>query len=458
MNIQHILSSVRFAAFALLTAVVAACASSQKHEHISISPSPCEIAPQANQPVNINLQVNVPRKYFSKRSRLVIAPRLIGADGSVIGDLSPMVLDAKIFSKKQRRKVLMEGYKDPYAGIAQTVDRKKAIRLQYNEQFQLPENYVGGRIDATVSADGCGSCSGIEELTMATIAAPEQPVQTAAVVVKAPESLGLQWMEPQFVVRPKVMQGQGTAHMQFVINKYDIVPTLGNNARELEDMVSKLQPILDDTLATVTGISIYGMASADGPLSFNTPLSANRAKAAKEWLVERLQLPASIASNIRTGSRPEGWQPVLDAMTAAGNRDSVKVKDILIRFAASDDDVQERYIRRLPCWPVIRDNYLQKDRKVDYTYSWVIRSFTQDAELIAMYKIRPDAFNEDELLRVAHLTVDDASREQVYRYTLSRYPRSLVAANNLAIILERQGRYEEARQIFESVKQQLETK
>ena len=35
-------------------------------------------------------------------------------------------------------------------------------------------------------------------------------------------------------------------------------------------MVAKLQPVLDDSLATLTSLSIFGMASADGPLSFNT--------------------------------------------------------------------------------------------------------------------------------------------------------------------------------------------
>ena len=65
-----------------------------------------------------------------------------------------------------------------------------------------------------------------------------------------------------------------------------------------------------------------------------------------------------------------------------------------------------------------------------------------------MYQTRPDAFNEEELLRVAQLAADDASREQVYRYTLSRYPASEVAANNLAILLERRGEYEEARRVY----------
>ena len=139
-------------------------------------------------------------------------------------------------------------------------------------------------------------------------------------------------------------------------------------------------------------------------------------------------------------------------MTAAGNPDSIKVKQILQRYAGQNDDVAERYIRRLSCWPTIRENYLQKDRKVDYTYAWRIRSFSTDAELVQMYQTRPDAFNEAELLRVAQLAADEESQMLVYRYTLSRFPTSEVAANNLAILLERRGEYEEARRIYEAAK------
>ena len=56
-------------------------------------------------------------------------------------------------------------------------------------------------------------------------------------------------------------------------------------------------------------------------------------------------------------------------MTAAGDKDSVMVKDILEKYADSNDDVQERYIRRLPCWNTIKARYLQKDRKVEYVYT-----------------------------------------------------------------------------------------
>ena len=422
--------------------------------HVSVSPSPCELTVDDNRKAELNLDIHIPKNYFSRRSRLVITPQVVAGADSVVATMRPVVLDAGIFRKKMLRRHLLEGYVDPYALVAKRVDTTKPVSLSYQETVQLPEPYQQGRVDAVLSSDGCGSCTGFEELTLATLVVPEAPVEPEPPVVEEPEpeSLGLDWMEPAFVVREKMMQGEGTAHLQFIINKYDIVPELGNNRAELEDIVAKLEPIVNDSLATITSIAIYGMASADGPLSLNTPLSANRANSAKQWLAERLQLSSDIVAAIKTGSRPEGWQPVLEAMTADGHPDSLKVKNILTRYADKNDDVQEYYIRRLPCWPAIRDRYLQKDRKVDYTYAWTIRSFTTDQELIDMYRTRPDAFNEEELLRVAQLAADDSSRMQVYRYTIGRFPASKTAANNLAILLERQGNYDEARRVWEAFK------
>lgn len=449
MNMKHnILRNIWVLPMAVL---LASCATYKRDLHISPFPLPYSVEADDNRQVTLDMGLLIPKGYFSKRSRIIVAPEVVDNTSHTIVQLKPVVLEGSVFHKKNIRRLALEKkYSDPYAAHAQRIKLSKPVTIPYSDTFVMPEGIDSAVVEAAVSHDGCASCTGFDRIMLADVTVSEPPLEPEPVVeVPVHESLGLTWMEPEFVVREKQMQGQGTAHLQFIINKYDIVPELSNNRSELEAMVSKLEPILGDTLATITSITIYGMASADGPLSFNTPLSANRAKSAKNWLAERLQLPSSVVSLIQTGSRPEGWQPVLDAMTRAGNPDSVKVKDILTRYADKNDDVQEYHIRRLACWPTIRDNYLQKDRKVDYTYAWKIRSFTTDAELVAEYRNRPDAFNEEELLRVAQLTANDQSQMAVYRYTLSRYPASEVAANNLAILLERYGQYDEARQVIE---------
>ena len=409
---------------------------------MTVSPAPCVFAPDSAGNADIDIRIHIPRHYFSSRSRLFVVPTLVAAD-TIVKAYRPLVLDAPIYSKKQQRRAVLDGETDPYADVAQTLaSTSRDYDGTYHGSLHVPDGIDSARLVAVASADGCGRCTGIDTVEMGIVQRPR--------IVRR---IDLTWQVAHFEVRPKVRQGGGVARLQFVINRYDINLDMGNNREELRHMLADISPILTDSLARLNSLDIYGMASADGPLPFNTQLARNRANAARQWLDSQLLNGESIAHIAHIGSRPEGWQPVLEAMTKAGDADTTAVKAILSKYAAQNDDVQERYIRRLPAWQRIRDRYLDKDRKVEYAYSYTIKSFTSDKEMLDMYATRPDAFNEDELLHVAELATDDATREQVYRTTLKYFPQSTVAINNLAIILDRNGKHDEAERLAIQLKE-----
>lgn len=423
--------------------LLAGCAvSRQDGKTVTVTPSPCVLTPDSANQIQMDMRFHIPRDYFSKRSRLVITPQLLVND-SVRDEYVPLVLDAPIYNKKKERMEALTGYSDPYDYQAQPVENvSRSFDLPYHESFELPEGTDGGRIVAVISTDGCGECTGIDTIEIAAISNP------ITLMPDVKESLELSWIEPEFKIRPKVMRGKGVARLQFVINKYDINLAMGDNRQELESMVKTLSPILNDSLAELNSVTITGMASADGSLAFNTPLARNRAESARKWLIERLDIQPRLRGRIIANSRPEGWQPVLDAMTADGNPDSTLVKDILVRYAMENDDVQERYIRRLPIWNRIKADYLQKDRKVEYVYTYTMKSFTSDVELLDMYDKRPDAFNEEELLRVATLAPTNEKKREVYRAIMKYFPKSQIAANNLAVLYLREGNTEKAQEVL----------
>jgi len=368
--------------------LLAGCASSrQDGKSISVTPAPYVLAADSENRVRLDMCFHVPENYFSRRSRLVITPQLVVED-MVRDEYVPLVVDAPVYSKKKERMKKLYGYTDPYASRAQRVGKpSRSLDLTYNEIVELPEDVDNARIVAVVSTDGCGECTGMDTVEVAGISNP------VTLMPKVKDALKPVWVEPEFVIRPKVLEGKGVANLQFGINRSDIDLSLGDNRMELESMVRTLAPVLTDTLATLNSLAITGMASADGSLALNTALAEKRARSAKESLAEHLDVGVDRKRLIRTGARPEGWQPVLDAMTADGNPDSVAVKNILEKYAESNDDVQEYHIRRLPCWNRIKSKYLQKARKVEYVYAYTMKSFTSDSELLEMYGKRPDAFN-----------------------------------------------------------------
>lgn len=430
--------------FAITMGVFAGCASSRRTGRpVTATPAPCVLTPDSADRVQVDMTFHIPNDYFSRRSRLVIVPQLVVGD-TVRAEFPPLVVDAPIYDKKIARLRILEGYTDPHADKAVKAKRTSdTLNLPYKATIQLPAGTDRGRVVAVVTTNGCGECTGTDMIDVAAISHPATLLDE-----KIKEALQLSWIEPEFVVHSKVMEGRGVANLQFAINKSDIALSMGNNQQELDRMLEKLSPVLKDSLATLNAITIIGMTSADGPLAFNTALARNRAASARWWLIGQFDIPWGQRDKITVGSRPEGWGPVLAAMTADNNPDSTAVKTILEQYAGQNDDVQERHIRRLPCWDKIKTSYLQKDRKVEYVYTYTVKSFTTDAELTEIYGKRPDAFNEEELLRVATLAETAEKKKEVYRTIMKYFPQSEIAANNLAVLCLREGKGEEARAVL----------
>ena len=425
--------------------LAAGCAASRHaaENGLKVNPSPYAVMPDAVGNVDIDMQFEVPSRYLGRRERIVLLPKIV-KDTTVMAEMSPIAIDAPIYVKKMERLEVLEDWQDTSIAYRRALDKlSDTLLVPYRNTVCLRDMADGTRIRLFVTSDGCGSCRALDTLDLGGITDPS---------VLLTDTMKVRALEPVFVIRPKFREGKGEARLQFRINRSEIDFSIGRNSEEMADMLAALQPVVSDSLATLTGVSISGMASADGSLPFNTRLAEARATSARNWLISHLDgLTRPQRRVFKVGSRPEGWYPVLAAMKAADDKDSVLVKEILEKYADSNDDVQERYIRRLPCWNNIKNNYLQKDRKVEYVYTYSIKSFTTDEEMLQMYSTRPDAFNEEELLRVSTLKHDPQEKMEVYRTILRYYPGSQVAANNIALMLREEGRTEEAAQVLTGI-------
>lgn len=422
---------------------VMGCASQKMGDKVRVTPSDQVLMPDSTHAVQLDMTVEVPQKTLGKRSRLIIVPQLLVGD-SLVAECTPMVLDAPIYGKKMHRRVLLEDYVDSLASYARPVQKKESVTIAYSERVAIPDSLASARIVGVVTTDGCGACTAIDTLDMAQISNPITLVDTH-------EELKLNWIEPQFVVRPKILQARGEASLQFAISNHKINLDMANNRSEMQQMLDKLQAILGDSLAVVNSVNIQGLASVDGSHAFNERLAKQRAESAKNWMLGKVDLSKVRRNQFTVGSRPEGWEPVIQAMTADGRADSARVREIVEKYKGQSDDVAERYIRRLSCWGDIKKYYLQSNRKVEYVYTYSLKSFTTDAELLDMYGKRPDAFNEDELLRVSTLKQMPTEKQEVYRTLMHYFPQSQVAANNLAVLLLNEGRLDEAEAVLESL-------
>lgn len=102
---------------ALVAACLAGCAAGrQAPRPLAMDPArPRTFEADGQARAAVDVTFRVPAHYFSKRSRLVIAPYV--TDGSrVVEELEPVVLDAPVYVKKSlRQKALDDGYADALA-------------------------------------------------------------------------------------------------------------------------------------------------------------------------------------------------------------------------------------------------------------------------------------------------------------------------------------------------------
>ena len=128
------------------------------------------------------------------------------------------------------------GYTDSLSSYARPAYTGKTMEIPYRETVAVPDSLNEGRILAVVTTDGCGICSAIDTLVMADISNPVTLIEPKA-------ALKVDWIVPEFVVRPKIMQARGEARLQFAINSSDIRMDLANNKVEMEQMLDKLKQI-----------------------------------------------------------------------------------------------------------------------------------------------------------------------------------------------------------------------
>ena len=97
-NIQYI--TLLSAALGLL----AGCASNRHAGRaVTATPAPYMLTPDSADRVQVDMAFHIPGKYFSKRSRLIILPRLM-VDDTVKAEFAPLAVDAPIYDKKITRR------------------------------------------------------------------------------------------------------------------------------------------------------------------------------------------------------------------------------------------------------------------------------------------------------------------------------------------------------------------
>lgn len=223
----------------------------------------------------------------------------------------------------------------------------------------------------------------------------------------------------------------GVACLNFHLDKYDIVPSLGNNRAELDSIRRTIDKVRDDADVTITSIELHGYASPDGNYYHNADLARNRIRALYLYLRDMYNLPDGLYRNNTT---PEDWE---GAIAQARKSDLIK-KDEVLRIMESEmhPDQKEAQLRlKTPAdYRFLVDNVFPGLRRTEYTVNYDVRNFNLE-EARKLINTRPQKLSLKEMYVVAN-SYERGSEEYKHAYdvAVAMFPHDETANVNAAYV------------------------
>lgn len=253
----------------------------------------------------------------------------------------------------------------------------------------------------------------------------------------------------------KTRRLEGRAYVSFHVNKIDIDPGYMINPQELAKITASIDTVRNNADATVTSITMTGYASPEGPYDNNVYLADGRVKAVAAYVLSQRSFPSEI---MHTASVPEDW---------AGLRDSVAVsilpdRNEILAFIDEETPIRTRndeLRRRFPTsYAYLLKNVYPWLRHTNYAIDYTIRTFTDPAECLRVFKERPQNLSLNEFfLAASNYPVGSPEYDNVFDVAAIYYPNNDVANLNAANSSMNEGDLKRARVLLNRVSDDLPT-
>ena len=225
---------------------------------------------------------------------------------------------------------------------------------------------------------------------------------------------------------------EGSAFLDFPVNRTEIHPDYRQNSRELAAIREPVESVRDDKYATITAISIKGYASPEGSYANNERLAKGRSEALLAYVKGRYDL-AGVATE--ASYEPEDWAGLEDRVERSALPAKEELLSVIRDASITDPDRREAKLKTIDGGEPYR--YLLNEiypalRHSDYRVSYTIRPIDVEEAKELIYK-DPKQLSLEEMFRVAQ-TYETGSPEfkEVFEIAVRMYPDDPVSHLNAA--------------------------
>ena len=301
--------------------------------------------------------------------------------------------------------------------------RKQHQEQKVNYLVQMPFEAWMRNANMKLNIDLCGCCDILEENSGELI------TQLNILPLKVKPSIAYITPKAEDI---KYRAVEGSAFLDFPVNKSVILTDFMNNHTELVNIHSMFDKIQNDKNLTIKGIGIEGFASPEGPLAFNEQLSKKRAEALKDYLVKNEKASAKLYKVTFGG---ENWDGLVKALKSSSMKDKETFLNIIKN--TTDDAQRKQEIMRVgggaPYRSMLKEIYpgLRKvNCKIDYT---VVNFDVEQGRIII--RENPKYLSLNEMYQVAN-SYPKGSKDfvNVFDIAVRMYPTDQVANLNAAAV------------------------
>lgn len=235
----------------------------------------------------------------------------------------------------------------------------------------------------------------------------------------------------------KNRSNMGSAFFEFKQGSSELLPDYANNSEEIGRMRHRIDALMLDNEASITSIMVKGFASLEGSSALNLKLSGSRAEALKRYLTSHYSIDPQL---IRSESGGEDWESLRNEIQATDfSWKGPVLKIIDSTFSLDSKDTRLRQLDKGLPYQTISINYFPRLRRVDYTLSYTLKTFTVE-EGKEMLKVSPDKLSLDELFIIANTyPVGSVDYYEIFDIAVYLFPNDPVARINAAAVALEKG-------------------
>lgn len=384
--------------------------------------------------VQVSADIRLDEMKLNRQQTLRLVPVLVSADGTEQMELDPILIDGKVRSKVNERKVALGDLVEEEGVQRLTRRNGEPQTVEYRTEVPFNRWMVNGRLELRGYVTGCAECSeGDEVLAAGSILPYQDPVLAVSPFVH-PE-------EEEVKRRSEVKM----ARLEYPVNGYNVLPNFRKNRAELDSVQHSLETVKRNLNLTVTGIYVTGYASPEGSMPYNLRLSQQRAETFAAYVQK--QNPELKKELWHVSWKGEDWDGfVAQVKQAEGWSARAKVQEAIDQCDDDLDGCEWKIRQQLSSddYRYLIDELYAPLRRNEYRIEYNVRNFTLE-EAKEVLKTRPDLLSVAEIQRVA----DSYGRNSDgYRKALDvavrTYPDNLAARNNAALAAVETEHYAEA--------------